>query len=185
MFTGIIQAVGKVIKYDGKRCWISTPFRTLRIGESIAVEGVCLTLAARKGRTLAFDVGRETQRITTLGTLTAGSPVNLERSLRVGDRLGGHWVSGHVEETGRIQKIEKARLNIWLTIGLPTAVAKYVRAKGSIAIDGISLTVAGIKKGNVRIMIIPHTWKKTTLKNKQKGDRVNLEADLLAKYVIR
>src|SRR5262245_47262179 len=119
MFTGIIQEIGKVVKSDGKRLWISAPFKGIRLGESVSVDGVCLTAAGRKGSKLAFDIGRETKRVTTLGVLNAGSRVNLERALRVGDRLGGHWVSGHVEQTGRISKIEKARQNWWFTIQVP------------------------------------------------------------------
>ena len=106
MFTGIIQAVGKVVKYDGRRLWVRAPFRQLKLGESLSIDGVCLTVAARKDGRVAFDVGKETERVTTLGLLRTGSRVNLERALRVGDRLGGHWVSGHVEATGRILKVQ-------------------------------------------------------------------------------
>jgi riboflavin synthase len=198
MFTGIIQTIGKVVKYDGKspphngrasaepcggRLWIAAPFKKVERGESISVEGVCLTVAAKKGGRLLFDVGKETQRITTLGKLAEGSGVNLERALRVGDRLGGHYVSGHVEETGQILKIEKARQNWWFTFQLPRAVKKYVVAKGSLAIDGISLTVAAVRGGKARVMIIPHTLTHTTLRQKGVGDRVNMEPDLLAKYL--
>ena len=122
MFTGIIQAIGKVVKYDENRVWIQAPFSRIALGESISVNGVCLTVAARKGKCLGFDVGRQTQRITTLGDLKAGSSVNLERALRVGDRLGGHWVSGHVEETGRIASIQRAGQNWWVTLRLPASV---------------------------------------------------------------
>jgi riboflavin synthase len=200
MFTGIIQAMGKVVKYDGKspphsrrasagrfggRLWIRTPFRKVRLGESISIEGVCLTVAARVGRDLAFDVGKETRRVTTLGTMKSGRRVNLERALRVGDRLGGHWVSGHVEETGRILKIEKTRGSVTFTFYAPNAIRRYAVPKGSLSIDGISLTVAALRGNRVRIMIIPHTLSHTTLQDKKVGDRVNMEPDLLAKYALR
>ena len=185
MFTGIIQAIGKVVKYDGKRLWITIPFRKVQLGESISVDGVCLTVAARKGRALAFDVGKETQRVTTLRAARPESRVNLERSLRVGDRLGGHWVSGHVEQTGRILKIEKAQQNWWYTFSVPKEIRRYVAPKGSLTIDGISLTVAASRRNRVRIMMIPHTLSHTTLRDKKIGDRVNMETDLLAKYALR
>ena len=111
--------------------------------------------------------------------------MNLERALRVGDRLGGHWVSGHIEETGKILKIERARQNWWYTFQMPKAVAKYVVSKGSLAIDGISLTVAAVRASTARIMIIPHTLSHTTLRDKHIGDRVNMEPDLLAKYAFQ
>jgi riboflavin synthase len=185
MFTGIIQAIGKVIKYDGNRLWVAAPFRQIKLGESISIDGVCLTVASRKGRALAFDVGKETRRVSTLGKRFVRSRVNLERALRMGDRLGGHWVSGHVEETGHVQKIEKARANWWYTISIPKAVRRYVVPKGSLTVDGISLTVAAVRNGQVRIMIIPHTLSHTTLRDKKVGDPVNLEPDLLAKYALR
>jgi len=185
MFTGIIQAVGKVVKYDGRRLWVAAPFRHIKLGESISIDGVCLTVASRNRRALAFDVGKETQRVTTLGKRPAGSRVNLERALRVGDRLGGHWVSGHVEETGCLLKIEKGRQNWWVTISIPKIVRRYVASKGSLAVDGISLTVASVRNGWARLMIIPHTLSHTTLRDKEVGDKVNLEPDLLAKYVLR
>ena len=185
MFTGIIQAVGKVVKYDGNRLWVTAPFRRIKEGESIAVDGVCLTVADLKSRMLGFDVGKATRRVTTLGHLNEGARVNLERALRVGDRLGGHWVSGHVEQKGRIIKIEKARQNWWFTFQMPKKVAKYVMPKGSLTVDGISLTVAGLRGQNARIMVIPHTLLHTALRDKKVGERVNLEPDLLAKYVVR
>lgn len=185
MFTGLIEAMGKVIKYDGNRMWLETPFRSLRAGESIAVDGVCLTLAARKGKALAFDLGQETQDITTLGERVAGDRVNLERALRVGDRVGGHWVSGHIDATGRVRKVVTAKSNTWVTVDLPANVAKYVRPKGSLTIDGISLTVAKKQGKRVTIMVIPHTLNHTTLGLKKPGDAVNLEADLYAKYILR
>jgi len=183
MFTGIIQAVGKVVKYDGRRLWVRTPFKKIQRGESIAVDGVCLTVAAHKGSVLQFDVGPETVRVTTAGNLRTNVPVNLERALRVGDRLGGHWVSGHVEETGRILRIKPEGPNRWFHIEVPKTVSPYVIRKGSLAVDGISLTVASVRRRQVVLMIIPHTLSQTTLGLKKSGDRVNLEPDILAKYV--
>ena len=185
MFTGIVQTIGKVVKYDGSRLWVAAPFRHVKLGESISIDGVCLTVAGRQGQALAFDVGKETRRVTTLKKRPAGSRLNLERALRVGDRLGGHWVSGHVEDTGRIEKIERGRQNWWYTISIPKAVRRYVAPKGSLAVDGISLTVAAVRSGRARLMIIPHTLSHTTLRDKKVGDHVNLEPDLLAKYALR
>lgn len=188
MFTGLIQAVGKIVKYDGSRLEIRVPrvpFRDIQLGESISIDGVCLTVVRQRGMSLTFDVGPETRRVTTLGRLKPGDTVNLERSLRVGDRVGGHWVSGHVEQTGRIEKIEPAGHSRWIYIALPKEVARYVIDKGSLAVDGISLTVASIRKNTAQIMLIPHTLKQTTLGSKRRGDAVNLEPDLLAKYAER
>ena len=182
MFTGIIQAIGKVVKYDGKRVWIASPLKKIGRGESVAVDGVCLTVTRRSRGRLGFDVGLQTQRITTLGRVRPGMKVNLERALRYGDRLGGHWVSGHVEETGRIVKVEKGRKSWWFTFEAPPAIRRYVVSRGSLAIDGISLTTAIVKGTRIKIMIIPHTLTHTTLGQKKAGDRVNLEPDLIAKY---
>jgi riboflavin synthase len=184
MFTGIIQSIGKVVKYDGKRLTVATSFRGLARGESVAVDGVCLTVAQRTRGQLGFDVGLQTQRITTLGKIRAGMKVNLERALRFGDRLGGHWVSGHVEQTGRIARIEKGRKSWWFILEVPPAVRRYVVARGSLAVDGISLTTALVKGSKVAIMIIPHTLSHTTLGLKKPGDAVNLEPDLIARYAL-
>jgi riboflavin synthase len=182
MFTGIVEEIGKIVKYDGTRLGIRTKFRQIRLGESISIDGVCLTVARKQGPTVFFDVGPETRRVTTLGRLRAGAPVNLERALRFGDRVGGHWVSGHVEQTGKIERIEKSGRNRWLYIRVPSAVRRYVVPKGSLAVDGVSLTVVQRRKNTVKIMLIPHTLKQTILGRKQPGDRVNVEPDLLAKY---
>lgn len=185
MFTGLIDAQGKVIECVGKRVWIHLPYRGVQLGESVSIDGVCLTVAAKKGAVAGFDIGQETRRVTTLKRLSPGDAVNLERALRVGDRLGGHWVSGHVEVTGRITGIQKKRATTWVTVELPQGLMRYVVPKGSIAIDGISLTVAGIRGRRIRLMIIPHTLESTTLKWKRMGDAVNVEPDLLAKYATK
>ena len=184
MFTGIIQAIGKVVKYDGKRLTVDSPFRSVALGESIAVDGVCLTVAERFRAHLGFDVGLQTQRVTTLGRVRAGSKVNLERALRFGDSLGGHWVSGHVEQTGRILAVEKGRKSWWFTFQVPAVVRRYVVSRGSLAIDGISLTTALVRKDRIKIMIIPHTLTHTTLGEKKAGEVVNLEPDIIAKYAL-
>jgi riboflavin synthase len=185
MFTGLIQEIGKVVKCDGNRVWIGARFSSVTKGESISVDGVCLTVAALRGGNLAFDIGPETARITTLGRLRPGSLVNLERALRYGDRIGGHWVTGHVEDTGLITSVRSEANSRWYAIRVPAAIRKYVMVKGSLAIDGISLTVAKVKGSLVQIMVIPHTLKKTTLRARRAGDAVNLEADLLAKYAVQ
>jgi riboflavin synthase alpha subunit len=184
MFTGIIQSIGKVVKYDGKRLTVACPLRGLAHGESVAVDGVCLTVTQRTRGCLGFDVGLQTHRVTTLGKIRPGMKVNLERALRYGDHLGGHWVSGHVEQTGAIVKIEKGRKSWWFTFKVPPAVRRYVVARGSLAVDGISLTTALVKGNRITIMIIPHTLKHTTLGLKKAGDAVNLEPDLIAKYAL-
>lgn len=185
MFTGIIEAIGKIVKYDRSGLWVKAPFRGIRLGESISVDGVCLTVRSRRGRHLAFDVGPETARITTLGQRKVTDSVNLERSLRVGDRLGGHWVSGHVEKRVQVVRVEKAGANRWIYLRIPKSLSPFVRSKGSLAVDGISLTVAALRGPLVKIMVIPHTLKKTTLGTKSAGHWVNVEADLLAKYAKR
>ena len=185
MFTGLISAVGKVLKYAQSHLTIAAPYRGVEVGESISVDGVCLTVTAKKGRQLAFDVGPETRRVTTLRDFSAGRRVNLERALRRGERFGGHCVLGHVETTGLIVALERAGTNHWLTICLPRKSVRYVIPKGSIAIDGISLTVASIKGRTIRIMIIPHTWNHTALANKRVGDAVNVETDVIGKYAER
>jgi riboflavin synthase len=182
MFTGIIQGFGKVVKFAGNSVWIDLPFRRLQKGESICIDGVCLTVTQFQGRRAAFDVGPETRRVTTLGNLTAGRRVNLERALRHGDRLGGHWVSGHVEATARIKAVEQDVRNRWFVIEVPKTLQSYLIEKGSVAVDGISLTVASRTATSIRIMVIPHTLSHTTLGFKGPGDLVNLESDLLAKY---
>jgi len=184
MFTGIIQTIGKVVKYDGKKLTVACPFKAISRGESVAVEGVCLTVTERSRGHLVFDVGLQTQRVTTLGRIRTGMSVNLERALRFGDSLGGHWVSGHVEQTGRIVKVEKGRKSWWFTFQVPEAVRRCVVSRGSLAIDGISLTTALVKGNRIKIMIIPHTLKHTTLGSKKAGDAVNLEPDIIAKYAL-
>lgn len=190
MFTGLIEAAGKVVSLEtgGEICKlrIASPLAEkddLRLGESISVNGVCLTLTAWDRRSLSADVSAETLRISTLGELTPGCLVNLERALRLSDRLGGHLVSGHVDAVGTLLARTRQGAAQSLEFSLPQTLAKYVAAKGSIAIDGISLTVNQLSAKSFSIMVIPHTLEMTTLKNRVIGDKVNLESDILARYV--
>jgi riboflavin synthase len=194
MFTGIVEETGKVLAVEPSPKSIrlevaaGVAAQRVRLGDSIAVNGCCLTVAAiRRGRTarLAFDLLRETWERTNLSAVTPGSLVNLERSLAVGDRLGGHFVTGHVDGTGTITRWQRQGRDHVLEIAAPADVRRYVVFKGSITVDGISLTVAGVTRGGFRIWIIPHTWEVTALQERKVGDRVNLEADLLGKYVER
>lgn len=158
-------------------------------GDSIAVNGCCLTVVSRRGRgarrVLEFDLLEETWRRTSFAALQPGDPVNLERSLRVGDRLGGHFVTGHVDGTGRIVRWERAGADHVLDIAPPPALLPLLAEKGSIAVDGISLTVAAVTAQTFRVWIIPHTHAVTNLRVRRVGDRVNLEADLIARHVAR
>ncbi len=191
MFTGIIQRLGTARRLARKganaRLTIEggALLRGVRIGESLAVDGVCLTVTARQGGTFSADVGPETLKRTTLGDLRAGDRVNLERSLRMGDLVGGHLVSGHVEAVGKILHRRQDGEAYHFFFGAPRPFLRYVVPRGSVAVDGVSLTVTAVDGRGFGVMIIPHTAAVTTLGFKQVGDRVNLEADLLAKYVER
>lgn len=156
-----------------------------RPGQSICVNGVCLTLAKKNGMTGRFDVVGETLLRTTLGTLGAGDPVNMEHSLRLGDLLGGHLVMGHVDAVGTIvRQVRKGKNLVW-HIHVPRSLGKQIAEKGSIAVDGVSLTVASVSRDSFSAALVPHTLRVTTLGRKKPGDRVNLETDILAKYVAR
>ena len=188
MFTGIVEAVGTLAEVKGTgggfRVRIDTPLsREMKLGDSLAVNGVCLTVILIDGQHVLADVGPETARATTLGGLQRGQEVNLERPLRGDGRVDGHFVLGHVDGIGVIEEIRAEGESCWLTIGFPPALAPYFIRKGSVAVDGISLTVAGVKKQSFRIWIIPHTYQATALSERKVGDAVNLEADILGKYV--
>jgi riboflavin synthase len=189
MFTGIIEDRGKVIRveYQGqeKRVTIGLPphLTEVQLGDSINVNGVCLTVAKIKGQAVELDLSQETLQRTVLGELKEGDEINLERALKVTDRLGGHIVTGHIDGIGVIVDKRKERDFFQLRLKIPESVSRYVVQKGSIAIDGISLTVNEYQGGEVQITLIPYTIEKTTLKDKKAGDRVNLEADILGKYV--
>ena len=191
MFTGLVQQVGRLERIsfqgDAGRLELSARFDApLQIGESVAVNGACLTLVEQRGETLVFDVLRETFDKTALRDKVPGAPLNLERALRMGDPLGGHLVSGHVDGTGDVRRIEAAGRDKVLAVAAPALIAEIV-PKGSIAIDGISLTVVDVVScdGTFSVHVIPHTWSQTALSALAPGARVNLETDLIGKYVRR
>jgi riboflavin synthase len=193
MFTGIVEESGIVerIKPTAKSIELTVRAtacgRGLKIGDSLAVNGCCLTvvkLAGRRRYKLAqFDLLQETWRRTNLQFAKAGAQVNLERPLRANGQFGGHFVTGHIDGLGKIIRWERAGQDHVLDIAAPPAVMRYIISKGSVAVDGISLTVAGVAKRSFRIWIIPHTYEVTALRERRTGDAVNLEADLLGKYV--
>jgi riboflavin synthase len=193
MFTGIVEEAGRVERITPTRKSIELVVRAalcgrgLKVGDSLAVNGCCLTAVQVRARgrhkLVQFDLLRETWIRTNLQFARIGSLVNLERSLPADGRLGGHFVTGHIDGVGRIDRWERAGQDHILEISAPKEVMRYVVFKGSIAVDGISLTVAGLAKKGFRIWIIPHTWEVTALRERTVGDAVNLEADILGKYV--
>ena len=189
MFTGIVEEKGCIrgIRPGAKSCILTIEgnviFSDLRVGDSVAVNGVCLTATSVSGHLFTADVMRETLERSSLGALRTGSHVNLERAMAADGRFGGHIVSGHIDGTGTITGIEKDDNAIWYTIQAPPALMRYIVEKGSIAIDGISLTVAKITSSTFSVSIIPHTAKETILSEKKTGDVVNLENDVISKYV--
>ena len=195
MFTGIVEEAGVIEKITPARDSIELTVRAnvcgrgVKVGDSVAVNGCCLTAvkisAKGKARLIRFDLLQESWDRTNFQFARPGSLVNLERSLRVNGELGGHFVTGHVDGLGKIIRWERAAKDHVLDIAAPPEVMRYVILKGSIAIDGMSLTVAGVQKKSFRIWIIPHTFDVTVLRDRQVGDAVNLEADLLGKYVER
>jgi riboflavin synthase len=190
MFTGLIEALGKIreIKSQagGIRLGLTTDLTSaLSPGDSLAVNGVCLTVVAADADVVHMDVSPETMRVTTIGGLARGATVNLERPLRAEARIGGHFVQGHVDGTGAIEEIRQEGDAYWLTIRFPEFLARGIVRKGSIAVDGISLTVAGVDEHRFDVQIIPFTWDHTNLHAAREGDRVNLETDILGKYVLR
>lgn len=193
MFTGIVEEAGRVesIKPTAKSIQLTVRARVigrgLRLGASVAVNGCCLTvvkLAARgQDKLIQFDMLQESWRLTNMQFAEVGSLVNLERPLRASGELGGHFVTGHVDGLGKITKWERVGRDHMLDIAAPPEVMRYMIHKGSVAVDGISLTVAAVKKNGFRIWIIPHTYEITALRDRKVGDAVNLEADLLGKFV--
>jgi riboflavin synthase len=191
MFTGLVEDTGRVARVEalpsgrGRRLIVTS--RLLEeeqpLGASIAVDGVCLTVTRWAKGEMSADVGPETLERTTLGDLSTGHEVNLERPVRVGDRLGGHLVAGHVDAVGRIEKVAPRGEAIDVTVTTPAPLLRYIVEKGSIAIDGISLTVNRVDGHGFDVSIIPHTQTATTLTRKGAGARVNLEVDLIGKYV--
>lgn len=191
MFTGLIEDVGKVVRLErtgaGGRLVASSrlPLDEIRIGDSVAVNGACLTVVEKGAGVIAFDVSPETVSRTTLGKLRTGESVNLERALRLGDRLGGHLVSGHVDCMAVITGSHEDSANRVITFRIPARYSRYLIEKGSVTIDGISLTVNGVEGNEFSVNIIPHTAQQTTLHLRRRGDEVNIETDLIGKYVER
>jgi riboflavin synthase len=192
MFTGIVEEQGRVIALTrgeghGGRLIVEGGPQTghLGVGQSIAVNGVCLTLVHREATTVTTDLSVETIARTTLGELEPQERVNLELPLKIGDYLGGHFVTGHVDGVGRVIRCETAGDSTWMWIDFPPSLATYIAPKGSIAVDGVSLTVVDVSEGSFSVCLIPHTLAVTTLGTKRPGSRMNLEVDLLSRYLER
>jgi riboflavin synthase len=190
MFTGLIEAVGEIIEVKP----LSTGFR-LRVGsemanemmagDSLAVSGVCLTVIMAGAGEVHTDIGPETARVTTLGGVKRGTLVNLERPMRADARFGGHFVQGHVDAMGTVEEIRPEADFYWLTISFPSLLNPYIIHRGSIAVDGVSLTVAGLGDERLDVQIIPYTWSHTSYRGLRERDRVNIECDMIGKYVVR
>jgi riboflavin synthase len=191
VFTGIVRERGRVAAVDGwgegVRLTLDAPLTAAQaaVGDSVSIGGCCLTVTSRNGATLTFDAVPETVRRTSLADLAAGDEVNLEPALRAGEPLGGHYVQGHVDGVGRVRAAEPEGEGRRVWLDAPPQVLRYCVEKGSIAVDGVSLTIAGLDEGGLAVALIPHTLQETTLGALEPGDRVNLEADVLAKYVER
>ena len=194
MFTGIVEGIGtveKITEATKNRSAIQMTVdlgknaRGLKIGQSVALNGVCLTVTKKSQNKCNFEMIDETTKKTDLGNLKQGSIVNIERSLKAGDRLEGHFVLGHVDGVGVIKKIQKKPKEVQLWFEIPKSLSKYVVKKGSIAMDGISLTVVDIKKNLASVCLIPHTLQVTNFKTKKIGDKVNIETDILGKYILK
>ncbi|MFC5049429.1 riboflavin synthase [Rubritalea spongiae] len=187
MFTGLVETTGKIVQIealgDQSRFTIEIPFaEELELGDSVATNGCCLTVAAFAEKGVQFDLLAQTLSVTSLGELEVGSIVNLERALRPSDRLGGHFVQGHVDDTGSIVDLSKHGQDHRFEVSLPASIHKYCIAKGSLSIDGISLTIAELTENSAVFWITPHTFEHTHLRARSINSKVNLEADLLAKY---
>jgi riboflavin synthase len=190
MFTGLVEAVGELVESKptsgGTRLRIAAALAAeLAPGDSLAVNGVCLTVTFASESELLTDVGPETMRVTTLGSIIRDSLVNLERPVRADSRFGGHFVQGHVDAIGVLEEVRPEAEFCWLTVGFPRHLAPYIVHKGSIAVDGISLTVAGLGPDRFDVQLVPYTMAHTNLKHAQVHSRVNLECDMLGKYVAR
>ena len=194
MFTGIVEGIGKVeniSKSTKNRSAVQMTInlgkhaKGLKIGQSVALNGVCLTVTKLAKNNCNFEMIDETTKKTDLGNLKKGSIVNIERSLKAGDRLEGHFVLGHVDGTGKITKIQKKPKEVQVWLEIPNKLAKYVVKKGSIAIDGISLTVVDMKKNIASVCLIPHTIDVTNFQTRKVGDKVNIETDILGKYILK
>jgi riboflavin synthase len=195
MFTGLIEAVGDIVAVEqhgeGQRLVVRTTLAgELAAGESLAVNGVCLTMTRAGDDLTQADIGPETARVTTLGGLRPGQRVNLERAMRADGRLGGHFVQGHVDGTGTVRQVRAEGESYWVTVAFAGELAQYLIAKGAIAVDGVSLTIAALRdpspgtSAEFDVMLIPFTWEHTNLSALAPGSRVNLECDMIGKYVV-
>jgi riboflavin synthase len=190
MFTGIVETVGQLVEVKpmagGYRVRIETPLASeLNPGDSLAVNGVCLTVILSDGGEVHANVAPETARVTTFTLLQRGQAVNLERPLRADSRLGGHIVQGHIDGIGTVDELRPDADSHWMTIGYPQSLAPFFIRKGSVAIDGVSLTVAGLSEKQFDVQLIPFTWQATNFHSLRAGDKVNLECDMIGKYVVR
>ncbi len=194
MFTGIVEGIGKIhtLKKNTKNrsavnltVDLGKHAKGLKLGQSVALNGVCLTVTGISKSKCDFEMIEETTKKTDLGNLHVGSIVNIERSLKVGDRLEGHFVLGHVDGVGTIKKIEKLPKEIKIWFKIPKHLARFVVQKGSIALDGISLTVVDVKKNTASVCLIPHTVKMTNFQTRRVGDKINIETDILGKYLLK
>lgn len=189
MFTGIIEEIGTVRRIErgaaGARLTIAakTVLEGTKLGDSIATNGVCLTVVSLTADSFSADVMAESLRRSSLGALQSGSPVNLERAMPLNGRFGGHIVSGHIDGTGTVASQRREDNAVWVTVHAPAALLRYIVEKGSIAIDGVSLTVAAVDQTSFAVSIIPHTGAETILLSKKPGETVNLECDVIGKYV--
>ena len=188
MFTGLVEAIGNVISLqsigDQARLTLDLPFASeLKLGDSVAINGCCLTVAEFVSDGVGFDLLAQTLRVTSLGELTSGSIVNLERAMMVGDRFGGHFVQGHVDSIGKITRIEQTGQDHIVGVSLPPDIHRLCIDKGSLTLDGISLTIAELTAEGAIFWITPHTWAHTHLQAAKLGQPMNLEVDMLAKYV--
>lgn len=189
MFTGIIEGTGKVKRIDlgveSARIEVEVHFALddLNVGDSIAINGCCLTVTSRLGHTFWADLATSTLKITNLGLLQVGSAVNVERPLRMGDRLGGHFVQGHIDAISTVITLDDIKNTKEITMQIPSNLSKYIVDKGSVTVDGVSLTVARSTANSFTVCVIPHTAMQTTFHNLAVGDKVNLEVDILGKYV--
>ncbi len=187
MFTGIVEEVGAIagIRPGGFSIRASKVLEGLDVGDSVSVNGACLTVTERGPGSFSVDVVPETLRRTNLGSLSEGSPVNLERGVRAGGRLDGHVVQGHVDGVGRIESVRDDGDAVMVAVGAAPSIMRYVVEKGFVAVDGVSLTIVGCDEERFSVTIIPHTREHTIMGTRKPGDEVNLEVDILAKYVER
>ena len=184
MFTGLVREVGRVVSFEDGRLRVESQLAAA-IGESVAIDGCCLTVVDGDRTTLAFDAVPETLSRTTLGRLEAGAGVNLEPALRAGEALGGHYVQGHVDGVGSVRSVEPEGDGARVWVDAPESVLRYCAEKGSVAVNGVSLTAAALDENGFAVALVPHTLAETTLGSLAPGNEVNLEADVLAKYVER